>query len=209
MSDAADAGPPDAGRPAAAGERLRLFVALDLPESVRTRLSGWARAVPGTLAGVRPLRPESLHVTLCFIGERPAHELPRLVEACRVAAAAPALTLELTEALWLPRRRPRVVAVGLVEPTGALAALQAALSERLEAGGFVAPEPRPFLAHVTVARVRSDVRSPAALPAPEPMHFVADSVTLLRSALHSGPAHYEPLATVRLGAGSPGHRPGS
>ena len=80
-----------------------------------------------------------------------------------------------------------------------LAALQSQLSAALHAGGFYEPERRPFLGHVTVARVAAGTRPrPAEVPPPPPQRFDATSVTLYRSWLGSGPARYEALDTIAL-----------
>lgn len=145
--------------------------------------------------------------------------------AVAVAGTSP-VGLELGEPLWLPRRRARVCAVELREmvggvdveadrvreasadrargvradddsPTpGALAGLQAAVAASLVAGGWYAPERRPFLPHVSVARLSSPLRrrGPAlAAPALEP--FTAPGVALLRSWPGS---RYESLARFAL-----------
>lgn len=184
-------------------ERARLFVALDLPADVRGALSGWAREHAGGLARLRLVESESLHVTLCFLGSRPATEVGEIAAACREAAsglAAPALTVG--EALWLPPRRPRVLTVELSERAGSdgrLAAVQSALAGALEAGGFYEPERRPFLAHVTVARVQRDARPRREdIAPPERIRFTADTVSLYRSRLGQGPARYQALTSVPL-----------
>jgi 2'-5' RNA ligase len=181
-------------------ERLRLFVALELPTDVRAALVGWREPVLRDRPGLRALAPESLHVTLCFLGWRPAQEVQQIGEACAAAVAgAVPVSLSLQRALWLPARRPAVLAVALADPQGALEAVQARCSGALQAGGWYAPEARPFLAHVTVARVTKGARVRAdELPAPEPVCFAGSRVTLFRSRLGPGGARYEPLRIVRL-----------
>jgi 2'-5' RNA ligase len=160
-------------------ERVRLFVALELPAEVRTALVGWTREHVGGTAQLRPVGPESVHVTLCFLGSRPVAEVEEIAAACRDAVAGlPAPELALGDALWLPPRRPRVLSVEL---------------------GFYEPERRPFRAHVTVARVHREARlRPQELPAPQAMDFTGTTVTLFRSQLGKGPARYEALASVTL-----------
>jgi 2'-5' RNA ligase len=188
----------DPGR-ASAEERVRLFVALELPEDVRAGLAGWrARAVRG-VDGVRALAPGALHATLCFLGWRSAAQIGPIGDACAVLAAQAAPELRLGEAIWLPPRRPRVLAVKLEDAAGGLARAQAVLSEVLEAGGWYEPEGRPYLGHVTVARVGQGTRMPRrALPAPPEVDFSASRVTLYRSRLSRSGAHYEALARVEL-----------
>ena len=193
----------------------RLFVALELPGHVRRALAQWSEAELAGIEALRRVRPESLHVTLCFLGSRPGvRDRPDRggLPGGGRASGDPALTLG--EPIWLPPRRPRVLAVSLRDaspPTpcgaGPLSALQTALARALTAGGFYAPETRPFLGHVTVARVASGRRAaPVQLAAPEPARSTAARVSLFRSLLGSGPARYESLATVELARSSSGLR---
>src|SRR5436305_14117216 len=68
-------------------ERLRLFLALRLPERWLDEIVAWqARAF--ARADVRLVPREHLHVTLVFLGSRPAGELPGILDRLRAAAAA-------------------------------------------------------------------------------------------------------------------------
>jgi 2'-5' RNA ligase len=142
---------------------------------------------------------DHLHVTLCFLGWLTAADVDAVLEACGAVADASACDLRLGEATWLPRRRPRVVAVVLEDPDKELAPVQRALSEALQAGGWYEPEVRPFLAHVTVARAGSRQRVRARdLEAPPPVAVRASRVTLFRSRLSPTGARYEQLGSVEL-----------
>lgn len=187
---------------APASERLRLFVALELPPQVREALLGWRERVAGRIAGLRPLEPGALHVTLCFLGWQPSSELEPIARALGVLERDPAPELVLGEARWLPPRRPRVLAVEVEDPTGALRGMQAGLSEALSEGGWYQPETRPYLAHVTVARLAGGQRETA--PPPPAAEFLGVGVTLYRSRLHRSGARYEPLVTVALGSSTTG-----
>ena len=142
---------------------------------------------------LREVAPPMLHITMCFLGSRPVGEL----EALRGVVAArqpPAGELALGEPVWLPPRRPGVLAIGIEDPSGALAALQADVAAALIELGAYEPEGRPFLAHVTVARVRRGRRvHPAPLRPPAPIRFVAPSLTLYRSHPGPGGSRYEAL----------------
>jgi 2'-5' RNA ligase len=181
-------------------DRIRLFVALDLPAELRAQLLAWgARVLPESL-GVRLQRPEAMHVTLCFLGGQPVGEMDAIADAMRLAVGArTALTLTPGAPIWLPRRRPRVAAVQLSDGTGHVAGLQAGLATALAQGGWYEPEARPFLAHVTVARVgRGGLSRPPELAPPPAVPFTAETVSLFRS--RTGPAgpRYDPLVTVGL-----------
>lgn len=158
-----------------------------------------AETVPDGL-GLRLIAPEDLHATLCFLGWRGAQDVDEIWGACQVAAAEEVVELRLGDAMWLPKRRPRVLAVALEDRAGALTRMQSTLSRALAAGGWYAPESRPYLAHVTVARVSNRARPRARqLVPPPPLATRGSCVTLYRSQLGPSGARYEPLRTLELG----------
>jgi 2'-5' RNA ligase len=183
------------------GERARLFVALELPEEVREALAGWRVSALGGADGVRAVALDDLHVTLCFLGWRGLADVEAIAGACEVVRGRGAVELGLGEAVALPQRRPRVLAVSLDDRDGGLAAAQWALAGALEGGGWYAPEQRPHYGHVTVARVGRGARLPRTAlvgPAPPPVRFHGTDVALYRSHLRRSGASYESLARVPL-----------
>jgi 2'-5' RNA ligase len=188
--------------------RVRLFVALDLPDRVRAGIAAWGRSALADPA-LRPVKPESLHVTLAFLGYLAEKEIPRLGEIVE-ASLAPAPAIELGDPVPRPERgRPRLFALPAESP-GTIA-VQAALEQRLVAARLFKPEKRPFWPHVTVARVRREERGskrpalvekrPGPLPADLSQSFRAVRLTLYRSQIQPQGAHYTPLAQVELPAG--------
>lgn len=167
---------------------------------MRDSLIRWRSKVLRELDDLRPVAPEGLHVTLCFLGGRPADQVAGIAAACENALQPRAVDeLGLEAGLWLPPRRPRVLAVRLDDPSAKVARAQADLSEALSDGGWYTPEKRPFLPHVTVARVPPRARTRAiGLPELPPLTFTAPAVTLYRSRLERSGARYEPLARVLL-----------
>ncbi len=185
---------------------MRLFVALELPESTRIATATWTASALGTVRSLRPVRVDGLHVTLCFLGSIADGEVEAIGASCRVACAGHhPLRLSPGGLLALPRRRPRAVAVRIVdEDDGPLQELQRALAGVLAARGWYRPESRPFLAHVTVARVRSGTRLDGrALPERTnrlPATFTAKVVTVFESRTQPGGAVYQPRARIELAA---------
>lgn len=190
------------GHSGASDGRIRLFVALELPDPVRAALVRWRERLPADAGrSLRPVAAEALHVTLCFLGWRAEDEVEAIGSACSVARSEPAPALALGAPVWLPRRRPRVLAVELDDVDGGLAQVQSALSGALAAGGWYKPENRPYLAHVTAARVKGVIRGgPGELHAPPRLDFHALRVVLYRSRLSPSGARYEPLTSVELAA---------
>jgi RNA 2',3'-cyclic 3'-phosphodiesterase len=176
----------------------RLFAALDLPAPVRDALGAFGRAAADDDFALRAVRDDALHVTLAFLGHRALDDIDPAREAVR-AVALPVPDLALGDALWLSPRRPHVLTVEVVDPAGALVALQARVVEALaEAVGFE-PERRRFRPHVTVARVRHGaVPRRRGLPEAPSASFAGEALTLYRSWLGRGPARYEPLERVVL-----------
>lgn len=178
---------------------MRLFVALELPGGVRSELAHWGGEVAAATAGLRSLTEANLHVTLCFLGARAASEVTAIASACAGLASQPPAPLRLGDALWLPRRAPRVLAVALDDTEGKLAAVQTRLSATLASGGWYVPERRRFLAHVTVARVRGGARvRPQPLGPPAALELLGQRLIMYRSHLGPAGARYEALASVTL-----------
>jgi RNA 2',3'-cyclic 3'-phosphodiesterase len=176
---------------------LRLFVALELPEAARAALAAFrdAAADPDVW---RPVPDEHLHLTLAFLGRRPAGDVA-IVSSVLQEAAGAAPRLALAGALLLPPRRARVLCASLDDLDGALGELQARVSDELAAAGVYTPEKRPFRAHATVARLRARARAPRSVSAaPEPLEFAGGPLTLFESRLHPHGARYEPLTRVSL-----------
>jgi 2'-5' RNA ligase len=191
------------------GPRARMFVALDLPGSVRAGIAAWGKEALADPA-LRAVRPESLHMTLAFLGLTPEQEVARIAAAMG-ESAGPAPLVELLEPVARPTpRRPRLFALPAVSPGAEQ--MQARLSELLSAARLYEPDDRPFWPHVTVARVRAEGRGtrrpavverpPNELPPGLSEAFYGVRMTLYRSVLQPQGSHYVPMAQVELpGAG--------
>jgi RNA 2',3'-cyclic 3'-phosphodiesterase len=185
--------------------RARLFIALELPDPLRAGLVAWAREEL-TDPALRVVAPESLHITLAFLGYRPEKEIERLGEIVR-GIEAPTPTIELRNPVARPeRRRPRLFALP-AESAGAVE-LQAELEGKLVAARLYSSERRPFWPHVTVARVRPERRgSKRPMRVSNPLGKLPQALlqatkcvrlTLYRSKLQPQGAQYTPLAQVEL-----------
>jgi 2'-5' RNA ligase len=190
--------------------RARLFVALDLPDRVRGALEVWqARAL--TDPALRPVRPEALHVTLCFLNYHPERAIESIASVVTGVDPRPVEIRLTPDPTPVPPKRPRLFAVEGESP--AAIELQAELSDRLEAERFYKPEKRKFWTHVTVARVRSERGSrarggrgkpmrvesaPEALPAAFREPFEGPRLALYRSYLRPSGAEYVRLAELNL-----------
>jgi RNA 2',3'-cyclic 3'-phosphodiesterase len=191
---------PAPSRPAAGGsppDHLRLFVALELPQPARDALIAFREAAADPDVW-RPVSADALHLTLAFLGRRPATDLEAIDEVL-YASVGPAPRLSLGGALLLPPRRARVLCAAVSDPDATLAGLQSRVSDGLAGAGVYTPEKRPFRAHATVARLRPRARAPRAVDAaPEPLEFHGEALTLFVSRLHPSGARYEPIVRLAL-----------
>jgi 2'-5' RNA ligase len=186
----------------------RLFVAVDPPVQVREALAAWTRsairglgASAGRTPSVRVLDPELLHVTLCFLGDRPVGEIAAIGQALEECAQAVG-ELSVGAPVWLPPRRPRALAVEVRDDAdGGLEGLHEALVRALARTCGYEEGRRRFRAHLTLARMREGPRGQArahTLPATPPLSFTPASIVLYRSWLSPAGASYEALARSTL-----------
>jgi 2'-5' RNA ligase len=178
-------------------ERLRLFLALQLPESVLDLVTAWQEE---RLHGVRIVPRGHLHITLAFLGHRPAGELDAILGALREAAGAAAPDIALTPCGY---RETRSVGMVVLSDSGDRAtALADDLQGRLERLGVYRREGRPWLPHLTVARFRERPRLRPKQP--ETGTFVPSGAAAYLSRLQPGGARYDVLEAVTLGTSERG-----
>ena len=194
---------------------MRLFIAIDVIDAVRECAVDARRRLAGQHAvlarGLRWVRVEHLHLTVRFLGEVPAPMAARVVAACGDPLAIPAFEIRFGGPPRLPPGgTARAVMLPVAEGLDALRDLKAAVERRLPAG-VPADEKRPFLPHLTLARVRDDARREARALAREgvaPSAAVASpvtGVTLFESRLSPQGPEYRALARIALAgpAGAP------
>lgn len=175
-------------------ERLRLFVAFELPDDIAGILRQWAARHLGQL---RPVA--GYHVTVAFLGARPRSDLPAIL-ACMREAAAHVRPFTLGVVRYLETRSVGMLV--LDDHSGEATRLAGDLQLRLEELGVYRRERRPWLPHVTVVRFRERPR--LAPPLPEMAPFAPSAVAAYLSRLHPSGARYEVLESCPLEAVGPG-----
>lgn len=129
---------------------MRLFVALAIDDEIRERIATFVEGVQGFAPDARWVQPESLHVTLKFIGEQPDSAVPRIQEAlATIQANGPQIRFR-GYGFFPTTNSARVFWIGL-DAGPELAALAGAIDEKLAALG-VPKEERAFSPHLTLAR---------------------------------------------------------
>jgi 2'-5' RNA ligase len=177
---------------------IRAFAAIALPEAVRRDLQILQMGMPVP----RTIPPESLHLTLVFLGEVPAPVLADVDAAFR-SVSAPAFDVELRGVGMFGGSKPRVVFAG-AGPAAPLEHLQAKLAAAARGAG-IAIEARRFVPHVTLARLSRPPESRTRLERFVAMRadyaaprFTVGDFRLYRSTLGGEGASYEELAAYPL-----------
>jgi 2'-5' RNA ligase len=186
---------------------MRLFIAVNLPPAVRDAIYADAEPLRAATNAVRWVAPPALHVTLKFLGEQHETLVDPLRDAIESVASRHApISVETTGVGAFPNfRRPRVVWVGMTGER-ALQAMAGDIDRALAPLGIPA-ESRPFQAHLTLGRVKSELQPAeattlvaAAKACRGSRGFAVQTVDLMRSELGHGGSRYAVVAAVPLHA---------
>jgi len=186
---------------------IRSFIAIDLPEATRQALAAIQEQLKQCGAGVRWVKPSSIHLTLKFLGNiHPAQVEDIAPVVAQEVRDEPPITLGAAGLGAFPsRRKPRVIWIGMEGEVQRLSRIQARVENALEPLGFVR-EKRPFQPHLTIGRVKDRRRLQALIDAMatldmEPFNsFDADEIILYKSDLRPTGAIYTKLHRMPLAA---------
>jgi 2'-5' RNA ligase len=190
---------------------LRLFIAVDIEQTLRRRIAAELPGLRSIAGGARWVRPELIHVTLVFLGEVDGGTAARVEERARaVAERHPPLVLRARGGgIYGKPRGPRVLWVGFEGDLAPLAEVQQDLARELAPLGF-APEVRAFSPHLTLARARAPRGDPAlstcsaALAGMDWGESRVSELVVYRSEMGREGPRYTAVARLPLGASSMG-----
>src|SRR6202790_1469320 len=194
---------------------MRLFIALDIDDAIRERITRFVDGVSSLAPDGRWAKSESLHVTLKFIGEKPEPAVERIKDALATIAASPAEIHFRGYGFFPTAKSARVFWIGM-NAGPQLAALAKAVDDKMASFG-IAKEDRAFSPHLTLARGRGGSGSPwrnqadgpnfafrrlqeklAPLPGPEFGTMTAREFFLYQSHLSPKGSKYTKLANLDL-----------
>ena len=136
---------------------MRIFIGIDLDPEVRTRIERFLEGVEGFAPDARWVRPESLHITLKFIGEQPPDRVEAITERLR-RVHANAFEIRAGGYGFFPTAKaPRVFWIGI--HAGPQLAELAGSIDMATAELGIPREDRPFSPHLTLARAGAGRRS--------------------------------------------------
>lgn len=139
-------------------KRVRLFVAIELPEFVKEALSQLQAKIRQSGFPAKWSAAENIHLTLMFLGETPVSRIEDIGRQLADAAAGfPPITLWAAGLSVFPGvKRPRVLWTGVSGETDRLSRLQSRVEDHLSAIGFD-KEDRAFTPHLTLARFKGKI----------------------------------------------------
>ncbi len=207
---------------------MRIFIALDIDDGIRQRIQTFLEGVRGFAPDVSWVRAESLHVTLKFIGEKPAEMVDAIKKTLREVRAVPFDVVFRGYGFFPSPKAPRVFWVG-IEAGPQLAELATGIDMATNSLG-IPKEDHVFSPHLTLARRRGGSGAPrwrngdgpdtgrqgfqglqeklAALATPEFGTMAAREFFLYESQLGRGGARYTKLEHFALREGEPAGGPG-
>lgn len=181
---------------------MRVFLAIDVPSEIRERLAAVQDKIRPSTAGARWVAPESIHVTLKFIGEMPEKRREDIDQALR-GLTWKHIKVNVRGVGFFPgTRSPRVFWAGL-EAASSIEGLAGEIDTRLERAGFDR-ERRAFRAHLTLARAKDTHLEKTMIAAATPFTetefgtFTVDRIYLFESTLKAGGSVYAKLKEYRL-----------
>jgi 2'-5' RNA ligase len=191
-------------------EQIRSFVAIELPEEAKKGLARLRKQLErGEHKFVKWVDPGGIHLTLKFLGNIPSKRVTEITEAMgKAVQGISPFRLEISGLGAFPSlKQARVLWVGIGGELGQLSTLQQNIDSVLAALGF-AREERPFVPHLTLARVREGASLPERRSFGELVGSTAfedkypievEAVRLMRSQLTPAGALYTCLSVVGLG----------
>ncbi len=180
---------------------MRVFIAVELPNEIRKALGDVQRALRPLTNSARWVAPESIHITLKFVGEVPDKRVEDIDTALTGLTWKP-FTISVRGVGFFPgTRSPRVFWAGMEAPT--MKGLAEQLDTRLERQGFE-KEKRAFRPHITLARAKNSRIDSTLVSGAEKFQeydfgsFGVDRVFLFKSTLKPSGAVYEKLKEYML-----------
>ncbi len=178
-------------------EFIRTFIAIPLAPEIKAALGSIQQNLAGVEADIKWVKPESMHITLKFLGSVRSSQIPDIFNSLngRLEAQRAFNLATGPQGTFPSRKRPRVLWVGLQrEGLAPLRELQRMVEESVIKLGFPAEE-RKFNPHLTLGRLRSPRRMERlvaefyALTVPA-MNFKVNEVNIMRSKLsREGPVY--------------------
>jgi RNA 2',3'-cyclic 3'-phosphodiesterase len=184
---------------------VRTFIAIEIPEDTKKAIAEVQERLKASGAEASWTRPESIHLTLKFLGEVP-EERVSTVMAALVRSGEVLHTFRLTVAgtgVFPNVKDPRVVWVGVSGDLDQLKVLQISVEEQMVRLGFPQDD-RRFTPHLTLGRIKRFSSRQDWKQALETVRgvklpgFEVSAISLVKSELKKTGAVYTEMGRVEL-----------
>lgn len=186
-------------------KRLRVFLAVELSLDLCRKVGELQHQLRSIMPNVNWVRPESIHLTLKFLGNVDTGMVEQVLTALEpIRQSQPPFTLEIQGLGVFPHlRRPRILWIGCTGDIPALVNLVSGIEGMLNPLGFP-PEEKPYYPHLTLARIKQDnsqvggvLTHSGLLEQPQYLGILPIArITLFRSDVSQFGAEYTALGTV-------------
>ncbi len=177
-------------------DHIRLFVAIELPESVKQEIARiQAMLKSENCFEGKFINPEQAHITIKFIGSVQADQLDLIIQALASITFMPCVAQLNKVGLFCTDDCIKIVYANVIAPT--LSVFAADLDAQLFS--WCQPAQRVFVCHVTLARVkhvedRQHMHDVVDALMIEPINFEINSFVLKQSVLTQAGPEYRTLA---------------
>ena len=185
-------------------QKIRTFIAIHVHETVQKKIADFQNRLKPYGGDIRWVRPESIHVTLKFLGDVDAEQIRLIAESIKMSVStAGSFDISVKGTGVFPNvQRPRVLWVGIDKGSEELKDLAEKIEEVCSEFGFKR-ERRAYSAHLTIGRVRS----PKGIdPLIETLHTIGfegglyhvEEIAVMKSDLLKTGAVYTALHQIKL-----------
>jgi 2'-5' RNA ligase len=187
---------------------MRTFIAIELPENIKTTLSRLQDKLKQCGADVKWVEPHNIHLTLKFLGEIEDSKLEKINQIIKDTAENK-LKFEITLAglgVFPNINHPKIIWVGIKNGDNETKLIAEELEEKLQRLN-IPKEERQFSGHITIGRIKSWLNKDKLIGGlstlrddlpKEKISFIADKITLFKSSLKPNGPIYEVLKEVTL-----------
>ncbi|MGC8972246.1 MAG: RNA 2',3'-cyclic phosphodiesterase [bacterium] len=173
---------------------MRVFIAIELPENIKEELDRLVTSLKHSISNVKWVEKENFHITLRFIGEIDEDKVLQIEKILdEVGSRFSPFEVELSGL----GKFPHVLWVGIEKGSNTLKDIAYTIEGLLLREGFQ-PADKLFSPHITLGRVKKDIKKLPLEKGFGPISFTVDSIILMQSRLFATGPVYTPIKITKF-----------
>ncbi|MDH5628599.1 MAG: RNA 2',3'-cyclic phosphodiesterase [Gammaproteobacteria bacterium] len=168
----------------------RLFFAIDLPASVKTRLMDIQHSI--SIDEARLVQPENFHITLSFLGKVYQDQMDQILTHFTDLELAP-FEVKTDQLIFWPGSK--ILAIGIDGQQQQLLACKKQIEYQLSQLNIFQYDKKDFVPHITLFRQVTQIDK---LPELSTMNITVDRISLMESRPHISNQQYQTVESWRL-----------